>query len=138
MSAWPYMRKLDLSNSNVEISVILLFLQTMRNYLIVSVRKLLYHIFFIWRQVPVDYLMLNEWAEWYVISCYAECSAVVQPVTREPYCSSTQWPPPPLYHSFNIKMKTILTFSKQILILTIIANTELNQMLAILSHIWVN
>ena len=46
MSAWPYMRKLDLSNSNVEISVILLFLQTMRNYLIVSVRKLLYHIFF--------------------------------------------------------------------------------------------
>ena len=43
MSAWPYMRKLDIRNSNVEI---LLFLQTMRNYLIVSVRKLLYHIFF--------------------------------------------------------------------------------------------
>ena len=145
MSAWPYMRKLDIRNSNVEI---LLFLQTMRNFVIFTNNEKLFncvskkiavpHFFFIWRQVPVDYLMLNEWAEWYVISCYAECSAVVQPVTREPYCSSTQWPPPPLYHSFNIKMKTILTFSKQILILTIIANNELNQMLAILSHIWVN
>ena len=46
MSVWPYMRKLNLSNSFVEISEILLFLQAMRIYQIVSVRKLMFHISF--------------------------------------------------------------------------------------------